>query len=329
MAGMGQNPRVEPIRFEPIYQERVWGGRELERVLGRSLPHPSRPYGESWEMVDRPEAQSVVAVGAFAGMTLHELWNGRREELFGAGWAAQTRFPLLIEVLDARQDLSIQVHPPAAKAAALGGEPKTEMWFIADCRPGARLYAGLRHGVDRAEFEAALVAGTVDRCVHCIEPRAGDSIFIPSGRVHAIGAGFLIFEIQQNSDTTYRVFDWNRAGLDGQPRELHVAESLASIDFADHEPGMDSPAGVVLADCEHFRVEKLDLAVGGRFDTGADGTFAIVAVATGHLASAGGMRLGPGAFALLPKGCSGLTCVEPATALRVKLPRAEGLAGNG
>lgn len=313
---------MEPICCEPIYQERVWGGRELERVFGRTLPQPGQPYGESWEIVDRPEAQSVVAGGRFAGMTLHELWTGRRAELFGGGWEAHPRFPLLIKVLDARQDLSIQVHPPAAKAAALGGEPKTEMWFIADCAPGARLYAGLKRGVGRAEFETALAAGTVDRCVHSVRPRAGDSIFIPSGRVHAIGAGFLIFEIQQNSDTTYRVFDWNRAGLDGQPRELHVAESLASIDFADHEPGMNRPADGVLADCEHFRVEKLDLAAGERFDPGADGTFAIVAVATGCLVSAGGMRLGPGAFALLPKDSSDLTCAEAAIALRIKLPRA-------
>ena len=123
---------MEPICCEPIYQERVWGGRELERVFGRTLPQPGQPYGESWEIVDRPEAQSVVAGGRFAGMTLHELWTGRRAELFGGGWEAHPRFPLLIKVLDARQDLSIQVHPPAAKAAALGGEPKTEMWFIAD-----------------------------------------------------------------------------------------------------------------------------------------------------------------------------------------------------
>ena len=125
---------------------------------------------------------------------------------------------------------------PASKAAELKGEPKTEMWFIADAAPGAELFVGLKRGVTRAEFEKKIADGSVAECFHRVPVRAGDTMFLPSGRVHAIGAGLVIFEIQQNSDTTYRVFDWNRIGLDGKPRELHVAQSLASIDFNDFEP---------------------------------------------------------------------------------------------
>jgi mannose-6-phosphate isomerase len=132
--------------------------------------------------------------------------------------------------------LSLQVHPPAQKAAELGGEPKTEMWFVADAAPDAELWVGLKRGVTRVEFEKKIRTGEVADCFHRIPVRAGDALFLPGGRIHSIGAGVVLFEIQQNSDTTYRIFDWNRVGLAGQPRELHVAQSLASIDFNDFEP---------------------------------------------------------------------------------------------
>ncbi len=159
-------------------------------------------------------------------------------ELLGSALACGDRFPLLIKILDAREKLSLQVHPPAERARELGGEPKTEMWYIADAAPGAELYVGLKRGVTRAIFEERLVAGTVEECFHRVPVKAGEAMFLPSGRVHAIGGGLVIFEIQQNSDTTFRVFDWNRRGLDGKPRALHLAESLASIDFTDFEPAL-------------------------------------------------------------------------------------------
>ena len=198
---------MEPITFKPLYMERVWGGRELERVYHRALPDPHQPYGESWEIVDRVKEQSIVDHGPLAGTSLHDLWTTRREQIFGTGCGNHPHFPILIKLLDARDDLSIQVHPPARLAAGLGGEPKSEMWFIAACDPGAKLYLGLQRGVTKADFEQAIARGTVAACVHVVRPRPGDSIFIPAGRLHAIGAGFLIHEIQQNSDTTYRVFD--------------------------------------------------------------------------------------------------------------------------
>lgn len=313
-------PGMEPIVFQPIYQERVWGGRELERVFGRTLPEAGTPFGEAWEVVDRPEAQSVVAGGEFAGMTLHELWTERREELFGSGYEGIERFPVLIKVLDARDDLSIQVHPPAELAPALGGEPKTEMWYIVDCAADARLYVGLKNGVTKEDFERAITDGTVAECVHAVSPRPGDSIFIRSGRLHAIGAGFLIFEIQQNSDTTYRVFDWNRLGLDGKPRQLHVAESLASIDFADVEPEMDVPQGGVLAACEYFKVERVELAAGESLANPDSARFMMAAVVNGSLASAGGNELVPGAFALMAKNSVPLSATEESTVLRITVP---------
>lgn len=297
---------------------RVWGGRTLAESFGRSLPD-DQPYGESWELVDRPDEQSVVKGGPHAGKTLHELWTDHREELFGAGHEGD-RFPILVKILDARDDLSIQVHPPLEKAAELGGEPKTEMWYIADCDPGSKLYIGLKDGVSREDFETSLQDGSVAEAVHAVEPQPQESIFIPSGRLHAIGAGFLIYEIQQNSDTTYRVFDWNRMGLDGNPRELHVEQSLASIDFEDFEPGMDEGKGGVLADCPFFRVQKSVLGRGSEL-AGPKDTFAIVAVDRGELKTKDGTVLGRGDFCLLPCGASFLEATQETTVLVTTLPR--------
>ena len=312
---------MDPLTFEPLYMDRVWGGRELERVYGRHLPDPALPYGESWELVDREPEQSVVNAGPLAGTTLHELWTTRRAEIFGPGLDhAGPRFPLLVKILDARDDLSVQVHPPAAVAPALGGEPKTEMWFIATANPGAKLYAGLQRGVTRRAFEQAIADGTVANCVHALEPRVGQSIFIPSGRLHAIGGGLLIHEIQQNSDTTYRVFDWNRPGLDGKPRALHVAASLASIDFTDCAPTMDLPRGNTLAECEHFKVERLVLSPGETVAAASAGRFAICTVVEGALVGADGRRFAPGTLVLLPRGARPLRAAEAAVVLRTSLP---------
>ena len=311
---------MEPITFTPLYMERVWGGRELERVYHRNLPEPNKAFGESWEIVDRESEQSVVDHGNFHGSTLHDLWTHHREKIFGEGFQNHPRFPILIKILDARADLSIQVHPPAHLAGVLGGEPKTEMWYIADCDPGAKLYVGLKKGVTRDTLEKSIADGTVADSVHTILPKPGESIFIASGRLHAIGAGFLIHEIQQNSDTTYRVFDWNRLGLDGQPRELHIGESLASIDFHDIEPTMDTPVGDNLASCEYFKTDRKSLDQGQSLANPRDDRFSIISVVAGQLESAGGRRFRKGQFILSPRDGAPLTALEDSIVLQITLP---------
>lgn len=298
-------PFTAPLRFQPIYQPRVWGGRRFEIFFGRQLPEADTPYGESWEVSDRPEAQSVVAGEAEnAGLTLHELWTQHRQAVFGTDSLriGSERFPLLMKILDATEDLSIQVHPPGEVAVVLGGEPKTEMWFIAHADPGSRIYVGLRPGVSREAFEQGVQTGAVADLVQVIEPKAGDCLFLPSGRLHAIGKGLVIFEIQQNSDTTYRVFDWNRPGMDGKPRPLHVAESLASIDFNDTAPAMQVPeANGTLVRCPQFEVRLAhDDAV-----VGLPGEGVTIAVVRGALQIGAGELFKAGDFALIPASLDG------------------------
>ena len=300
-----------PLTFEPRFKSRVWGGRTLEALYGKALP-PGGPIGESWEIADRPDDESRIANGPHAGQTLRWLMEQDAAAVVGdAHVAAGGRFPLLCKILDARDKLSLQVHPPAATL----GEPKTEMWYIAQADPGAELYVGLRRGTTREQFERALQEGSVAECFHKFPVRTGDTMFLPSGRVHAIGAGLVIFEIQQNSDTTFRVFDWNRVGLDGKPRDLHVAESLQSIDFADIEPALVDP---VPSTRGHFGVRALvrhplfnaDLLHAETQDalTFEDGRMRIVAVINGRLRANGGgesVPLGAGQFCLLPAALTG------------------------
>lgn len=282
--------------FIPIYQERVWGGRHLESSLGRALPE-GKTIGESWEIVDRPEAMSRTA----SGKSLRELIAADPEGIMGPGWPADRPFPILVKWLDCREKLSLQVHPPAAVAAELGGEPKTENWYIADADPDATIMAGLKKGVTREVLEAAIQNDALAPLIHTIKVAKGDSIFIPSGRLHAIGGGNLILEIQQNSDTTYRVYDWGRMGLDGRPRQLHVEESLASIDFEDFEPGTLQTDGrsMNLAESDVFDLRKVCLADGDslHFDAGEP---RILSLLQGRLASENGQTLGPAENALLP-----------------------------
>jgi len=287
----------QPIIFEPLFMERVWGGRRLETLFGKHLPAGLR-IGESWELVDREEAQSVVHNTPLRGKTLNELWTEFREPVFGAKTiSSSSRFPLLFKLLDAQERLSVQVHPPARVAGILNGEPKTEMWYVADASEDSDIFAGLKKGVGYHDFETALHDGKVAEKIHRLPVHAGDAIFIPSGRVHAIGAGNVIVEVQQNSDTTYRVFDWNRLGLDGKPRDLHIAESMQSIDFDDIEPSITKPRGDTLVDCNYFHVEKWNLdAPRDAFD---DGRFAIFTTLTGEV-QCGQEKFRPGDFFLVP-----------------------------
>ena len=304
-----------PITFEPRFKERIWGGRRLAEKYGKTLPSEA-PIGESWEISDRPGDESVIANGALAGRTLRWLMEHHGSEVLGSARpAADGRFPLLCKILDARDKLSLQVHPPGARAVSLGGEPKTEMWYIADADPGAELFVGLRRGVTRDEFEGKVRTGAVAECFHRIAVVDGDTMFLPSGRVHAIGAGLVIFEIQQNSDTTYRVFDWNRVGLDGKPRELHATQSLASIDFDDFEPGLSNEPwntrGSVrwrpLVRHPLFTVDEMRVSEVRELPL-RPGRLRVVAVVTGGVQArgvGGSVKVQAGGFVLLPASLQG------------------------
>jgi mannose-6-phosphate isomerase len=299
-----------PFTFQPIFKERIWGGRRLEQLYGKPLP-AAIPIGESWEVCDRSDDQSVIKNGPLAGKTLGWLMEHHKAELLGGARTADSgRFPLLIKILDAQEKLSLQVHPPASKAAAMGGEPKTEMWYVAAATPEADLFVGLKRGVTRNEFEAKIKTGTVAECFHRIPVKTGDSMFLPSGRVHALGAGSVIFEIQQNSDTTYRVFDWNRIDNTGHPRELHVEQSLASIDFNDFEPALapveyttrGAAKARPLVNDRLFAVNLCELPSNASFPARQE-QLQILGVVDGTVEVSGGgqtVRLSAGDFALVP-----------------------------
>lgn len=290
----------EVLRFQPLYQERVWGGRAFEATFNRELPG-EQPIGESWEVVDRPEAQSVVEGGAHRGTTLRELLQKHGKAIMGPEWPAEKPFPILVKWLDCRERLSLQVHPPAGIAGELGGEPKTENWYIADTAPGAQLIVGLKKGVTRPAFEKAIIEQTLEDCVHKFKVAEGDSILVHSGQVHAIDAGNLILEIQQNSDTTYRVYDWGRKGLDGKPRQLHVSESLKCIQWDDFEPApvRAAPTSAVIADCDEFLIRRVVFGPGEKIDFEAKQQPRLLSVVSGRL-HIGGTKLGRGDNALLP-----------------------------
>lgn len=295
-----------PLRFEPVFRSYIWGGRRLATVLNKELPEDGRDYAESWEVVDHGDDQSVVANGEMAGKTLSELVSEHGEELLGKHHP-QTQFPLLFKFLDCNRNLSVQVHPNDAQGAKLDPPDlgKTEAWVIMSAEPGSCLYAGLREGVDRTELMSHIDAGTVEKALHSIHPSAGDCVFIPAGTVHALGEGLLVAEIQQASNTTFRLFDWNRLGADGKPRPLHVEESLEVTDFARGPIEIAKPKekglGVdQLVSCDKFVLERVTITDTHSF--GGDGVCHILVVLEGCL-QFGDMDLEAGQTVLLPAAC--------------------------
>ncbi len=277
-----------PLFFKPVYQDYLWGGSRIPVSFGRTLP-PGR-YAEAWEIADRTEGQSVVESGPLAGRTLRELAGADGEGLLGVR-VPPGRFPLLIKLIDARETLSVQVHPNNANAYRTGGEPKTEMWYVLEAAPDACVYAGLRAGVTEAALRAALADNTVQDLMVRLPVRPHDALFVPGGRVHAIGAGCLILECQQNSNTTYRLYDWGRAGPDGKPRQLHIEPALKVINWDEPPPALAAPIrrqnGEALerweiARCPFFRMERWTLR--GAATLPADrGSFRALFVADGRV----------------------------------------------
>lgn len=286
-----------PLRFQPLIKQAIWGGSKLGRLLGKEIGQrndtgESNDYAESWELVDHGPDQSILLNGSLAGQTLSQLIHRDRKWLLGAGGTggavtggATAGFPLLLKYLDCHRVLSVQVHPDDAYAAtmAVPDYGKTEAWYVVDVEPGSLIYAGLKTGVTRDQLARAMAAGETDSVLHSFEPARGDCVFIPAGTIHALGAGLVIAEIQQSSDTTFRLFDWNRLGADGQPRPLHLEQSLEVTDYlsgpVDPQKRDQTLRGwQPLVQCDKFTLRSLE---NGSDVIGGDGRFHIVTIPRG------------------------------------------------
>jgi mannose-6-phosphate isomerase len=244
-----------PLKFKPIFKQRIWGGQKLREVFNKDIP-PFEKIGESWELADLPDDKSIIANGELAGQTLNSAIQKFPKEITGDE-NFSLPLPLLIKFLDAEDILSVQVHPDPETCKRMGkGEPKTECWYIISAESDAAIYKGLKKGVTKQQFAEAIKNGNVDKMLQKVPVEAGQCHFLPAGTAHSIGAGLLIAEIQTPSDTTYRVFDFNRVDDSGRPRPLHIEQALESIHF-----DMDSdkfPVTTVgrLVDCEYFKIDK-------------------------------------------------------------------------
>lgn len=318
-----------PLRFVPLLKRYLWGGRRLKTVLGK--PIGDENCAESWEVVDHRDDQSRVAFGPLAGTTLGELVRQRWQELLGLRQPPEPRFPLLLKFLDANQSLSVQVHPNDQQAARLDppDRGKNEAWVVLAAEPQSVIYAGLKRGVDRPTLERELARGTVELCLNRIVPAVGDCIFIPAGTVHALGAGLLVAEVQQSSDTTFRLFDWNRVGPDGKPRTLHVEQALEVIRFDRPPPvpqpprATDRPTVERLITCDSFMLDRWHLDAPQPL--GDDGRMHIVTVLEGSVDLEGDPAprpLAKGDTALVPAafGARQLSPAANATLLDIYLP---------
>jgi mannose-6-phosphate isomerase len=258
----------EPLLFDRILLEKVWGGRALDRALGIRLP-PDRKIGESWELADREDRNSIVARGRFQGRTLHQLMTDQRERILGrARPAADGRFPLLVKYLDATENLSVQVHPHRAIAHTLppGHAPKTECWYIIAAERGSGIWCGLRPGVEPGQLAAEAAGPGVVSLLSWYRTEPGQFFFVPGGTIHSIGAGVALVEIQETSDTTYRMYDWGRTGTDGKPRETSVDRALRAVrpGSASKKPRRPYRKGIAHKDDENKRaacVEAEEFAV--------------------------------------------------------------------
>jgi len=325
---------VHPLLLTPVYRRYIWGGRRFATSLGRPLP-PGDDFAESWELVDRGADQSIVAAGPSAGVSLGELVRERGHELLGRH-APRPVFPLLFKFLDACRDLSVQVHPDDTRAAKLSPPDlgKTEAWYVIDAAAGSLIYAGLRDGVDQASLAAALRAGRCDEVMHSFEPRAGDCVFIPAGTVHAIGAGLVVAEIQESSDVTYRLYDWNRTGADGKSRPLHIEAGLEAVTqfgpvapVASHTVADGTTATRRLVSCDYFLFDEIRPA--GDWAVGGDDACHFLSVLAGEVCLDPRWQLPPltkGMCVLLPASIgrqvvsAAAASAAPPTLLHVQLP---------
>jgi mannose-6-phosphate isomerase len=330
---------IYPLTFTPVFRDYIWGGRNLETKLGRVLPPGI--IAESWDISGHPSSPTKVDDGPLAGQTLPQVLDLLGVDLVGSRSRAMLergKFPLLIKLLDANKPLSVQVHPDDdyANIHEDGELGKTEMWYVLHAEEGACLIYGLKPGVTPASFRQALEAGELEPCLHRLPVKAGDTVFVRAGSVHALLEGIIVAEIQQNSDTTYRVYDWNRLGADGQPRPLHIDQALDVVNFDLVEPGpavpqlLEASNGLrreMIVTCPYFRVEKLTFEKKGISFAGlADGsTFEIWGMMSGlgRVVWAGKpLELSAVRFTLLPAGLGDfkIEVMEPSVMLRVYVP---------
>jgi mannose-6-phosphate isomerase len=296
-----------PLRFQPLLKRYIWGGRRINTVLGKPLG-PENDYGESWELSDHGDDQSTVANGPWKGAPLGTLVREHGRGILGRHYPLPC-FPLLIKFLDAQQNLSLQVHPNDEQAANITppDNGKTEAWYVLHAEPESTIYAGLKPGVDRIQFEECLRAGRATEAIHQIHARPGDFIYLPAGTVHALGRGLLVAEVQQSSDVTYRLFDWNRLGPDGRPRQLHLDRGLDAVDFArgpvdpQTPRPTENPAVVRFIECEKFVIDRWQIGKSTSF--GGDRRFHILQPLTGEIRIPGDPESNPlklGDTCLLP-----------------------------
>ncbi len=321
--------QLYPLLFRPVLKDYIWGGRNLADRLGRALPPGN--VAESWEIAAHEDGATVVTNGRFAGQTLTAVHAALGLDLIGSNnaWAEERgKFPLLIKLLDAHDKLSVQVHPDDEYALAHEGDElgKTEMWVVLHAEPEARVILGVRAGTTAAAFRRAIAAGTLEDHLHSVAIAAGDFVCVPSGSVHAILGGALMAEIQQNSNTTYRVYDWNRT-QNGRGRELHVDKALDVINFAQVEPALSMPQLVeerdglrrlLLCRNRYFTTERVELAAGAAYEGACDGrTLEIWGTIEGQVALEG-LTLDAVRFALLPAalGPFRVAAAEAAVCLR-------------
>ena len=332
-------PLAAPLTFSPCLKDYMWGGHSLARLTGRTPPGGA--VAESWEISGHPAGPSIVDRGPLRGLGLPEVAARYGEELVGRrarGSAARGGFPLLVKLLDANHALSVQDHPDDDYAAVhdLGESGKTEMWYVLEAAAGARIVHGLEPGTDRAALRRAIAAGRVRDCLRRVPVAPGDAVMVPAGTVHGILSGIVLVEIQQSADTTYRIYDWDRVGPDGHPRQLHVERALEVIDFARPGPGIvasrvaEAGGGVrreVVAECDRFVVERVILREGAAFETILDGeTFEAWGVVSGRVSFRAEkpppLEVAAVRFALLPAamGWCGIRAVADSVLLRAYLP---------
>ena len=303
-----------PLRFTPILKQTIWGGRRLATQLGKVLGEEDN-YAESWEIVDHGEDQSVVENGPLAGKTLEELVADKNIGVLGH-YTSSESFPLLLKYLDCNRVLSVQVHPDDEYGRKMSPPDlgKTEAWYIVESQEDSLVYAGLKTGVTRRDLQVAAEQGETDSVLHAFHPEAGDVLYIPAGTVHALGEGLLVAEIQQSSNTTFRLHDWNRVDAQGQSRQLHIAESLEVTDFTrgpisplraqDHQPHWQE-----IIRCDKF---VLNILNSGSDVIAGDGYFHILTVPKGcaKLQTQGGeYPLNAGESILLPASMTQVTVI--------------------